>query len=34
MKNLDKLFTRFPVLLAQMKTGNNSCKLKNEIRQI
>ena len=30
----DKLLTRLPVLLTQMKAGNNSCKLKNEIRQI
>ena len=29
-----KLFTRLPVLLAQIKAGHNSCKLKNEIRQI
>ena len=30
----NKLLTRFPVLLAQIKAGNNSYKLKNEIRQI
>ena len=30
----NKLLTRFPMLLAQVKTGNNSYKLKNEIRQI
>ena len=27
------LFTRLPILLAQIKAGNNSCKLKNKIRQ-
>ena len=26
----DKLFTRLPILLAQIKAGNNSCKLKNK----
>ena len=30
----DKLLTRLPILLAQIKAGNNSCNLKNEIRQI
>ena len=30
----DKLLTRLPILLAQIKAGNNSHKLKNEIRQI
>ena len=30
----NKLLTRLPILLAQMKAGNNSYKLKNEIRQI
>ena len=30
----NKLLTRLPILLAQMKAGYNSCKLKNEIRQI
>ena len=30
----NKLFTRVPILLAQIKVGNNSKKLKNEIRQI
>ena len=30
----NKLLTRSPVLLAQMKAENNSYKLKNEIRQI
>ena len=31
---LNKLLTRLPILLAQVKAGNNSCKLKNQIRQI
>ena len=31
---LNKLLTRLPILLAQIKSGNNSYKLKNEIRQI
>ena len=30
----DKLLTKLPILLAQIKPGNNSNKLKNEIRQI
>ena len=30
----NKLFTRLSVLLAEIKAGNNSSKLKNEIRQI
>ena len=30
----NKLLTRLPVLLVQIKAGNNSCKLKTEIRQI
>ena len=30
----NKLLTRLPILLAQTKAGNNSCKFKNEIRQI
>ena len=30
----NKLLTRFPVLLAQIKAGNNSYKVKNEIREI
>ena len=30
----NKLLTRFPILLAQLKAGNNSYKLKNEITQI
>ena len=36
LKNLtsDKLLTRLPILLAQIKAGNNSYKLKNEITQI
>ena len=29
-----KLLIRLPVLLAQIKAGNNSYKLKNEIRQM
>ena len=29
-----KLLTRLTILLAQIKAGNNSNKLKNEIRQI
>ena len=30
----NKLLTRLPVLLVQVKSENNSYKLKNEIRQI
>ena len=30
----NKLLTRLPVLLAQINAGNNSHKLKNEIKQI
>ena len=30
----NKLLTRLPILLAQIKARNNSYKLKNEIRQI
>ena len=30
----NKLLTRLPILLAQIKAGNNSYKLKNKIRQI
>ena len=30
----NKLLTRLPILLAQIKSGNNSYKLKNKIRQI
>ena len=30
----NKLLTRLPVLLAQTKAGNNSYKLKKEVRQI
>ena len=30
----NKLLTGLPVLLAQIKAGNNSYKLSNEIRQI
>ena len=29
-----KMITRLPILLAQLKAGNNSEKLKNEIRQL
>ena len=29
-----QLLNRLPILLAQMQAGNNSIKLKNEIRQI
>ena len=29
-----QMFTRLPILLAQIKTGNNSRELKNEIRQL
>ena len=28
----NKLLTRFPILLAHIKAGNNSCKLKNEMK--
>ena len=28
------MITRLPILLAQLEAGNNSQKLKNEIRQI
>ena len=37
IKNLTqkkKLLRRVPVLFVQTKTGNTSCKLKNEIRQL
>ena len=30
----NKLLTRLPALLAQIKAGNNSCKLKNKTIQI
>ena len=30
----NKLLTRFPILLVQIKAGNNSIKLKNETKQI
>ena len=30
----NKLLTRLPILLARIKAGHNSCKLKNEIRQV
>ena len=29
-----QMFTRLPILSAQIKAGNNSQKLKNEIRQL
>ena len=29
-----QMFTRLPILLAQIKAGNDSQKLKNEIRQL
>ena len=30
----NKLLTRLPILLAQIKAGDNSRKLKNDVRQI
>ena len=30
--NLNKLLTRLPILVEQIKAGNNSNKLKNEVR--
>ena len=30
----NKLLTRLPILLAQVKAGDNSRKLKNDVRQI
>ena len=30
----DQMFSRLPITLAQVKAGNNSDKLKNEIRQL
>ena len=30
----NQMFSRLPITLAQLKAGNNSAKLKNEIRQI
>ena len=30
----NKLLTRLPIFLARVKAGNNSDKLKNEIRQV
>ena len=30
----DQMFSRLPITLAQLKAGNNSEKLKNEIRQL
>ena len=32
--NNKQMLNRFPILLAQIKAGNNSIKLKNEARQI
>ena len=32
LKYIEKLFNRLPILLAQIQAGNNSIKLKNEIR--
>ena len=29
-----QMITRLPILLAQLKAGNNSQKVKNEIRQL
>ena len=34
MLTSNKLLTRLPILSAQIKAGNNSYKLKNEIREI
>ena len=36
LKNLtrNQMLTRLPITLAQLKAGNNSEKLKNEIRQL
>ena len=33
-QGLKQMITRLPILLAQLKAGNNSEKLKNEIRQL
>ena len=30
----DQMVSRLPIMLAQLKAGNNSDKLKNEIRQL
>ena len=30
----DQMLSRLPIILAQLKAGNNSEKLKNEIRQL
>ena len=30
----NQMFSRLPIILAQLKAGNNSEKLKNEIRQL
>ena len=34
MSTQNKLLTKLPILLEQIKVGNNSNKLNNEIRQI
>ena len=34
MLRLNQMLSRLPISLAQLKAGNNSVKLKNEIRQI
>ena len=34
MLTLNQMLSRLPISLAQLKAGNNSVKLKNEIRQI
>ena len=34
MLTQDEMLTRLPITLAQLKAGNNSEKLKNEIRQL
>ena len=31
---LQQMLSRLPISLAQLKTGNNSHKLKNEVRQL
>ena len=34
MLTSDQMLSRLPISLAQLKAGNNSQKLKNEIRQL
>ena len=34
LKTPNQMLSRLPITLAQLKTGNNSEKLKNEIRQL